>query len=396
MKTNWPIKSLGEVANILGGYAFKSSELKKEKINDRYLPVIKIGNLLTSGVLEDTEIQFHEFEPGLSKYLIKEDDILIAMTGATVGKVAISNNKNLLLNQRVGLIRAKEALSKQDFLKYLLLSDSFYKYCQLTAGGGAQGNISPSQIMNYTIPIPSIHFQKKIVERLDAIRRAQELCDQQIQKTEELFESLVVTESKLLCGSSKKLKDITIKITKGTTPTTYGYSFTNNGIPFLRVEDIDNGELKFEETKYHISEETNNFMKRSQTNQGDVLITIAGTIGRVAVVPDDSPVLNMNQAVALIRLDSEVLSEFVKLVLMSDAVKSQILKSKVTGTLTNLSLTQLGNLEIPIPSIQDQKKIIEKLEGVQGYKKLLLKQKALLKELFDSVLDKSMKGEMEN
>ncbi|OHA05253.1 MAG: hypothetical protein A3B29_00130 [Candidatus Sungbacteria bacterium RIFCSPLOWO2_01_FULL_51_34] len=84
------------------------------------------------------------------------------MTGATVGKVAISDSDRLLLNQRVGLIRPKENIL-WDYLKHLLLNQNFYEFCQKTAGGGAQGNISPSQILNYKIPLPSLKIQKQLV-----------------------------------------------------------------------------------------------------------------------------------------------------------------------------------------------------------------------------------------
>jgi len=65
------------------------------------------------------------------------------------------------------------------------------------------------------------------------------------------------------------------------------------------------------------------------------------------------------------------------------------------GTQKFVSLGNLRNLEIPIPTKDKQKKIVAKLNIVQGYKKLLFKQKTLLKELFDSVLYKSMNGEMD-
>jgi len=107
--------------------------------------------------------------------LILKNDILIALTGATVGKVSISQFSNCLLNQRVGLIRANESLS-QSFLKYLLLSDQFYSYCQVQAGGGAQGNISPTQVKKYQIPLPPIEVQKEIVAEIEREQKMVQEC----------------------------------------------------------------------------------------------------------------------------------------------------------------------------------------------------------------------------
>jgi type I restriction enzyme M protein len=166
----WESAKLGEVVDFVGGYAFKSEELKKEKSNDIDLPVIKIGNVGRNGEVEIKDAQYFPNNKSLEKFIINKDDILIAMTGATVGKVAVSKFDNLLLNQRVGLVRADEQKLSKYFLKSVLLSDEFYEYCQMTAGGGAQGNISPNQIKEYEIPLPPLAIQKQIVEKIEAER----------------------------------------------------------------------------------------------------------------------------------------------------------------------------------------------------------------------------------
>ena len=89
------------------------------------------------------------------------------MTGATVGKVAEVDRDNLLLNQRVGVVRCKEA-AEQKFLLHVLRSPDFYDFCQTTAGGGAQGNIAPRQILEYEIPLPPLTEQRRLVAELDA------------------------------------------------------------------------------------------------------------------------------------------------------------------------------------------------------------------------------------
>ncbi len=163
----WPMMELGEVCSFVGGYAFKSNELKNKKHDDNDLPVIKIGNVDRTGSINLLDVQFYTYDSSLEKYLIKQKDILVAMTGATVGKVAVSQYDRMLLNQRVGLIRANIDKLRSDFLKFILLDDAFYNFCQLQAGGGAQGNISPSQIQSYKVPVPSLEIQEQIVTELD-------------------------------------------------------------------------------------------------------------------------------------------------------------------------------------------------------------------------------------
>lgn len=192
----WEKVKLGEVADIIGGYAFKSEDLL-DTLHDNSYPVIKIGNLLKEGIIDLSSVQYHHFLPDLSKFLIKAGDILIAMTGATVGKVAVSNNSDMLLNQRVGLVRVKTNNAIQQYVQYQLLSPDFYNYCQRTAGGGAQGNISPSQIMNYEISLPSIESQNKIIE---IIQQEQSVID---------------ANKKLIAMYEQKMKDVIAKIWNG-------------------------------------------------------------------------------------------------------------------------------------------------------------------------------------
>ena len=77
---------------------------------------MKIGNISSSGMLDLSSVQYHEFTSELKPFNIKKDDVLIAMTGATVGTVSVSTYNDLLLNQRLELIRTKEEVINQRFL----------------------------------------------------------------------------------------------------------------------------------------------------------------------------------------------------------------------------------------------------------------------------------------
>ncbi len=190
-KSQFKMQKLKDVAEILGGFAFKSGSLINEEIAEGYLPVIKIGNVLKNGDLDTLNVQYHKFDNSLEKYVIHSGDILVAMTGATVGKVVSSPVNNLLLNQRVGLIRAHSEMVDQDFLGIVLRTKRFYEYCQNTAGGGAQGNISPSQIMDYEIELPPLKIQKRIVEKLSAAQEYKNQLLAQKSKLKELFDSVL-------------------------------------------------------------------------------------------------------------------------------------------------------------------------------------------------------------
>jgi len=164
---DWPIATLNGAANFISGYAFKSTDMTAEPLDSGYRAVVKIGNVGRDGRLDMEDAQFHSYTDDLRRFALRAGDIVMAMTGATVGKVAAVDKSDLLLNQRVGVLRAKPT-ALQSYLLNLLCSAAFYDFCQRTAGGGAQGNISPREILEYPIPLPPLATQRAIVAEIEA------------------------------------------------------------------------------------------------------------------------------------------------------------------------------------------------------------------------------------
>ena len=170
---------------------------------------------------------------------------------------------------------------------------------------------------------------------------------------------------------SMRLADISELITKGTTPTTLGFRFTDNGIGFLRVQNIEGGKISYLQNVLYIDSTTHSVLKRSQIRPGDVLVSIAGSVGRSAVVPDKVPELNCNQAVAIVRTKTNsVYQPYLRYWLESWDAQSQMRGATVTGTISNLSLTQLGNLKLPLPPIAEQRRIATILDKVEELREL--------------------------
>ncbi len=177
---------------------------------------------------------------------------------------------------------------------------------------------------------------------------------------------------------SVRLAELSKVITKGTTPTSIGFEFSNDGVRFLRVQNIEGGTVNYERDTLFIDESTHQALKRSQIQPGDILVSIAGTIGRSGVVPKDSPPLNCNQAVAIIRTNGGVSRPYLRSWLESSDAQRQMIGATVTGTISNLSLTQLGNLIVPVPSLPEQRRIAEVLDRAEA---LRAKRRAALAQL---------------
>jgi type I restriction enzyme, S subunit len=174
-------------------------------------------------------------------------------------------------------------------------------------------------------------------------------------------------------------------VTKGTTPTSIGYEFSSRGIPFLRVNNIQGGDLDVDDILF-IDSVTDEALKRSRIRPKDVLLSIAGTIGKTAVVPDNAPQMNCNQAVAIIRLKENALPKYLSYWLNTNDAFRQISGSKVTGTISNLSLGCIKNLEIPLPPLEEQRRIaaiLDKADGVRRKRKEAIRlTEELLKSTF--------------
>jgi type I restriction enzyme S subunit len=163
-----------------------------------------------------------------------------------------------------------------------------------------------------------------------------------------------------------KLGSLVELITKGTTPTSVGFNFTESGINFVKIESIDlNG--KFIPNKLSkINSECNSSLKRSQLKDGDILFSIAGALGRTAIVTKDILPANTNQALAIIRLKdvNTISKEFLARVLASEGILNQLSEMKGGVAQQNLSLSQLKDFIIPLPPLSIQQKIVTKLDAI--------------------------------
>jgi type I restriction enzyme, S subunit len=195
-----------------------------------------------------------------------------------------------------------------------------------------------------------------------------------------------------------KLGDLATTITKGSTPTTYGFKYLEKGIPFLKIENIDNDRINKKSIKQFISGEAHNFQKRSQLKEGDILFSIAGTIGKTCIVTKENIPCNTNQALAIVSGTKKyLLPKFLKLQLLSSLSFS--LKSKARGgAMNNISLGDLKNIDILLPNINEQNRIVEKIEelfsGLEKATEELQKVREQLKVYRQSVLKAAFEGKL--
>ena len=156
------------------------------------------------------------------------------------------------------------------------------------------------------------------------------------------------------------LKDFCKIITKGTTPSTYGYSFKNSSIKFIRSENITDSRI-ISKVSLHISKEANEKLKRSILLKDDVLMSIAGAyLGKLALITEMDLPANTNQAVAIIRTDKSKLNPlYLYYYLSSYKMQCYINNVNAQSAQPNINLQQIGDININVPSLNYQQHIVD-------------------------------------
>ena len=159
-----------------------------------------------------------------------------------------------------------------------------------------------------------------------------------------------------------RISSIAALVTKGTTPRGGNVAYSDNGIGFLRAENVAGLDRLDLSKLNHIDEATHTgFLKRSILAADDVLITIAGTLGRTAIVKEENLPLNANQAVAIIRLvDSHSVDlRYLVYALNAPAIQDKLTAQKKITAIPNLTIEIISDCLVPIPPLNEQRRIVK-------------------------------------
>ncbi len=356
-------KSLGEVAEYVRGLTYNKSN---ESGNNTGYKVIRANNItLSRHTINFDDVKYIKSDTKVkeSQKLFKDDILISAASGSRehVGKVAyIFSNLDCYFGGFMGVVRCSEQI-KPRFLFHVLTSDIFQKYLDEMLNSSTINNLSSSVMNSFQIPIPPFHVQSEIVRILDNFTELTAKLKAELKARKKQYQFY---RDKLLSFEDgevewKSLGELTSLITKGTTPKKY----TQKGIAFVKTEAFDGTYINTNKLSF-IDEETHTKeLKRSILKHNDILITIAGaTIGKCAIVPKEILPANTNQALAIIRLKTDVNLKYVFHLIKSDYLKKYIEQNIKGSAQPNLNLEQLNNFCIPVPSPEEQARIVSILD----------------------------------
>ena len=376
---------LGDVCDILNGFAFKS-----EQYVDDGIRIIRIANVQKGYIEDSTPVFYPNNSKDAKKYSLAEDDMLISLTG-NVGRVAKLSKEFLpaALNQRVACLRIKDGVAlDKAFLFNLLNSDYFEQQCIAASKGVAQKNMSTEWLKEYEIPMCSMEQQKVIASVLDKVTELIAHRKEQLAKLDQLIKSRFIELFGDTPDNEKKtMADICKIITDGTHQPP---KFTSTGIPFLFVSNIVTNEIHYDAEKF-ISEETYaELIKRTPIAIGDILLSTVGSYGHPAIVKSDKPFCFQRHIAYLKPNEDIVNSEYLRGAILSADVQRQI-DERVKGIAQKtLNLSEIRKLRLPVPPIDQQEQFAafveqtdkSKLAIQQSLDKLELLKKSLMQEYF--------------
>jgi type I restriction enzyme S subunit len=274
-----------------------------------------------------------------------------------------------------------------------------------------QSKAHPSVIRElYEIPMPPLPEQKKIASILSSVDEAIKTTQKKIDKLQDLKKGLMNELLTKGIGHTefkdselgripkswvvKKLEEISIvPITKGSTPSTYGYEWTTNGILFLRSESVKMEGFSLSGSM-RISNKANNSLRRSQVLGGDILVAITGYIGSICVYPDGAENANINQHIARIRIPDNITRDFVAFFLSTDRQREKFLAIQTGQAYPQLSLKQIQETCVCVPSEAERDKISKILSNYHSHIRSLKENKIHLEKLKKSLMQDLLTGKV--
>lgn len=388
---------LGNVCTIRNGYAFDSGDFSETGI-----PVIRISNL-SGGIVTAHNAERVKENTQLERFKIKKGDILIAMSGATTGKFAkYSSEEVAYQNQRVGcFINKDNNILSNEYLYFSIAS--IQKQIEKKAYGGAQPNISATDIENIKIPLPSLEDQQKIAYILS---KAEALIQKRKETLKQLDEFLKSTFLDMFGDPVKnpkgwekeKFRNVTTIFRDGPFGSNLKTEhYRKTGIRIIRLQNIGVGKFNDNDKVYISEEHFEKVLKRYACIAGDILIGTMGEPNIRACILPNSISLAVNKADCIqCRPNTEiVLPEYITSLLNTPTAIYLIGNILHGQTRIRVSMGQLAEIKIPIPPLQLQErfaKYVKKIEGIKQQQEASLKE---IENLYHSLMQRGFKGELE-
>lgn len=376
----WKKKILGDICQFVRG-PFGGS-LKKSFFVKNGLAVYEQKNAIKNQCKDFryfiTQKKFKE----MSRFAVNAGDILMSCSG-TIGKTTIvpKGAPKGIINQALLKITPSDVLDVS-FLKFYMESKIFIEQLMDTVDGAAIQNVASVKILkNITIYLPPLNEQKRIVAKLDSafaeIDKIQKNYDKKKLEIDLLKNKFLL--NKLSNVKSSKLfllNEICNKITDGS----HNPPKVSEGSTFMMLssKNIFDDTINYDRPRLISEQSFHSENKRTDVKKNDVLLTIVGTIGRCAVVKSDDIKFTLQRSVAVFKPKNDLVDSRFLMYLLQSLIKD--FNKRATGAAQQgIYLKQLKKTEVKIPTLDEQKKLVNDIDNfnneLEKLNKTIIKQK---------------------
>ncbi len=375
----WETIQLYYACKLVAGYAFKSKDFgdypdKVIKITHIVPPTVDMKNL--------TGVDLSQYErKKLIKYIAKQGDYVLAMTGATIGKMGRIEESEAYVNQRVLLFKNNPNVDK-DYLFYVLQQNKFQQYIlNHIDSESAQPNISAATVGKYEFLLPSLKIQNKIGKFLrlidDKINVNNRINDNLEQQVLALYNERFV--STINRGRRTCRVDEFFDISIGKTPPRkepQWFSINLEDITWVSISDMASCGLYISSSSEQLTAEAVEKHNVKIVPDNTVLLSFKLTVGRIAITDGE---MTTNEAIAHFKTNNKVINEYLYCYLrlfnyqtmgstssIATAVNSKIIKAMPFVIPTNEELTEFHSLAAPMFAlIKSNQREIERLSSLR-------------------------------
>ena len=364
MKEGWTYKKLGEVC-----YKIKDGSHNPPQGIEHSNNIMLSSQNVQNGFLDMTAVRYlsdEDFEIENKRTDASKGDVLLTIVG-TIGRTCVlkGDEGNITFQRSVAILKPKEEIMSRYLMYFLMSSNS---KLNSTAQGAAQKGIYLKQLSDISLHYPSVEEQQSIVERLDAafenIDKLKANAEKQLAEAQTLFQKSLAKAMEPKEGwEEKTLKETCSVITDGTHHSPV--NLATGKYKYITAKNIKPWGLDLSNITFVTEDVHKEIVSRCCPLKGDVLYIKDGATTGIAIVNPLDEEFSMLSSVALIRPKKDILlSEFLCYALNSPLIYEQTRSQMDGAAITRVTLVKIKGFRIPVPSISEQQRIVERLDAL--------------------------------
>ena len=400
------IVKIGKISTQIRGVSYSKNDaiLKKE---DGYLPVLRANNIQEQGLFLKDFVYIPESKISNKQKILIGDVVIAASSGSInlVGKAASAKeNINAGFGAFCKILRPNIELVDPRYFANYFQTQKYRQIISNLAAGANINNLKNEHLDDLEIPLPPLSEQRRIASILDQADELRQKRQQAIEKLDQLLQATFIDMfgdpvSNPKGWDIKKLKELSTKIHSGNTPKGGAENYVDQGIVFLRSQNVWKNKVILEDVAY-IDAETHAKMMKSSVKHEDLLMTKTGRIntensslGRAAIYLGKDDSANINGHVYLIRIKDGFNKYFILRILTLPDYYEYI-RSVCVGGIDKRQLNKehIENFPIIQPPMELQNKFFDIVQVIESQKPKLVEQLELAENLFRTLQNQAFNG----